>query len=203
VASAKVNTVAMPSFGEHRYDLTGHSSLGPVPNQLRLGVAAADGGQQRWTLDASNPDGTGLVEELTVGHQADGVYLSAYHLTASGGLVGVDLKFSPAKPVLLLPDPPAAGRTWSFDLNSDDGCVTTHTVGTAPKAAAGTRHLRLVTTAKPTGKSGCVPIEATRTQDLWLPDGSSLPSRIDLDLSGKLGGTAPASASYSATLRQG
>jgi hypothetical protein len=192
----------MPAVGSYNYDLAGHSNLGTFPKRMRLTISAARGGAQLWTLDASNPDGSGVFEELTVSHRADGVYLSSYHLRAAGDLVGVDLKFSSPDPVPLLPDRTPTGRTWSFDLNSDDGCVNTHTVGTAAKAAAGSRHLHLVTTAAPSGKAGCTRIEATRTQDLWVPDGSLLPSRIDVELDGKLAGGAPAEASYSARLRK-
>lgn len=200
---AEAGGPAMPALGSYHYDLVGHSNLGTFPKLMRLTISAARGGAQLWTLDASNPDGSGVFEELTVAHRTDGVYLSSYHLRAAGDFAGVDLKFSSPNPVPLLPDRTPAGRTWSFDLNSNDGCVNTHTVGTAPSASAGTRHLHLVTTATPSGKSGCMTIKATRTQDLWVPDGNLLPNRIDVDLAGELSGGASAEASYSAKLRKG
>jgi hypothetical protein len=193
---------ALPGVGVYSYDLAGRSSLGPMPARLRLSVTDSGAGRRRWTLDATNSGGSGMVEDLTVSRNPDGVYLSAYRLQISGGLVGVDLRFTPRASVLLVPDRVPAGGKWSFDLTSDDGCVHTHTVAGFPKGPSGTRQLRLATTATPIEHADCVALRATRVQDLRLPDGSLLPDRIDSDLSGELGGAAPASASYVATLRR-
>lgn len=200
-AVAGTNAPELPAVGDHFYDLKGHSTLGPLPAKLRLGVAAAGEGTQRWSLDTSNPDGSGLVEELTVNRRADGIHLSRYHLHVSNGFAGVDLNLKPTGATLLMPDHVAPGRTWSFDLLSDDGCVAAHTVGSSPSRATATRHLRLATKARSTDKPGCAQFEATRTQDLWVPADSSLPTRIDCDVTGRADG-ASAGISYSATPRR-
>jgi hypothetical protein len=187
----------LPALGEHTYDLAGISSFGPVPTQLELTVADAGGGAQKWTLDATNRDGTGLIEELTLARRADGLYLSAYHLQAAGSVAAVDLTFNPTPAVLLVPD---TQRSWSFDMTSADGCVKTHTAATA--SGTGARQVHLATQAGSTGKAGCESMDAKRTQDIRFPGTSYLPNRIDTELSGHMGGGA-ASARYRATLRPG
>jgi hypothetical protein len=47
--------------------------------------------------------------------------------------------------------------------------------------------VKLVTTATATGKANCPPIQATRTQELWLPAAGGRPSRIDTDVTGSFG----------------
>ena len=202
-AQATVHAPGLPAVGDHFYDLKGHSTLGPLPAKLRLGVVDAGGGRQAWSLDTSSPDGSGVVEELTVNRHADGVYLSRYHLHISNGVLGLDLNFIPSGgAALFMPDHVSAGRTWSFDLNSDDGCVLTHTVGSSPTGAPGARHVRLATTAKSSDKAGCTQLKATRTQDLWVPVDSSLPTRIDGNLSGTVNGVGSAGVTYKANLRK-
>jgi hypothetical protein len=189
----------LPAPGEHKYDLTGSSNLGPVPREMRLTVGDAGGAAQKWTLDATNSDGSGVIEQLTLARHADGLYLSAYHLQASSSLLGVDLTFIPSTAVLLLPD---GARSWTFDMISTDGCVKTHTTAVAAAAgAAGARQLHMVAGASPTGKADCAPIDAKRTQDFSFPGNTYLPTRMDTDLSGHMAG-APASARYRATLRK-
>jgi hypothetical protein len=200
-AAATTHAPELPAVGDHFYDLTGHSTLGSLPARLRLGVAAAGSGNQRWSLDASNPDGSGLVEELTVNRRSDGIHLSRYHLHVSNGFAAVDVNLTPSGSPLFIPDRVSADRTWSFDLLSDDGCVLAHTIGSSPSRATGARHLRLATTARSTGKTGCMQLEAKRTQDLWVPTDSSLPTRIDCDLTGSAEG-ATAAVSYRATSRR-
>jgi hypothetical protein len=203
VATAPLSAVAAPNPpepGEHHYDLKGYSTLATLPPQLLLSVADAGGGAQRWTLDATNPDSTGLLEELTVARHADGYYLSSYHLQASGSTGGIDLTFVPTAPVLLVPGSPHA--SWTFDMRSTDGCATSRTEGSTPKDPKSSGlHLHLVTTAEGTGKADCLPFKGKRIQDVRFPAANMLPMRIDNDLSGKLGG-APAKVQYTATLRK-
>jgi hypothetical protein len=188
---------ALPPLGEHTYDLSGISSFGPVPTQLELTVADAGGEAQKWTLDATNRDGSGLIEQLTLTRRADGLYLSGYHLQAAGSVAAVDLMFNPTPAVLLVPD---GQRSWTFDMTSADGCVKTHTAANA--SGTGSRQVHLATQAAGTGKSGCEAMDAKRTQDIRFPGTSYLPNRIDTDLSGHMGG-GTAAARLRATLRPG
>ncbi|HEX3827665.1 MAG TPA: hypothetical protein VHV82_10375 [Sporichthyaceae bacterium] len=190
-----------PEPGEHHYDMKGYSTLGALPPQLLLTVGEVGGGAQQWRLDASNPDSTGVVEELTVSRHADGYYLSAYHLQAAGSAGGIDLTFVPAVPALLVPAGPRG--SWNFDMRSTDGCAISHTEGSTPKDPKSPGlHLHLVTTANGTGKADCLPFQGKRVQDVRFPVASMLPMRIDNDLSGKVGG-APAKLQYTAMLRKG
>jgi hypothetical protein len=194
--SAATSGLALPPLGDTTYRLSGQSSIGTLPESLRLGVADAGDGAQTWTLDATNPDGSGLIELLTVRQGPDGIYLSDYELKANGGLWHVDLHLAPAQPAPLVPTWPHGG--WEFDMPSANGCENAHTVGTVlPADNDGGRHVRLVTTATPTGKADCPPISATRTQELWLPGAGGPPGRTDLDLSGSFGGVS-AGMQYSA-----
>ncbi len=203
VAVAPVSAVAAPNPpepGEHRYDMKGFSTLGALPSQLLLTVADTGGGAQQWRLDTSNPDSTGLLEELTVSRHNDGYYLSAYHLQAASSTASVDLMFVPTAPVLLVPDGPHGW--WTFDMRSTDGCATSHTEGSAPKDPKWSGlHLHLVTNANSTGKADCVPFQGKRVEDVRFPVANMLPTRIDNDLSGKLGG-APSTTRYTATLQK-
>jgi hypothetical protein len=182
--------------GDTSYRMTGQSSFGTLPESLRLGVADAGGGSQTWTLDATNPDGSGMTEVLTVSPGPDGLYLAAYELKAAGGLWHIDLHLAPAQPVPLVPNWPHG--SWEFDMPSPNGCENAHTVGTVlPADDDGARHVKLVTTATPTGRADCPPISATRTQELWLPGAGGTPGRIDTALSGSFGSVS-AGENYSA-----
>lgn len=188
--------LALPPLGDTSYRLSGQSSFGTLPPSLRFSVADAGSGAQTWTLDATNPDGSGLIEVLTVAPGPDGIYLSDYELKVNGGLWHVDLHLAPAQPAPLVPTWPHGG--WEFDMPSANGCENAHTVGTVlPADGDGGRHVKLVTTATPTGKADCPPISATRTQELWLPGSGGTPGRIDTDLSGSFGGVS-AGMQYSA-----
>jgi hypothetical protein len=186
----------LPQPGDTSYRMTGQSGFGTLPQNLRLGVADAGDGSQTWTLDATNPDGSGMTEVLTVGPGPDGLYLSAYELKANGGVWHADLHLAPAQPVPLVPNWPHG--SWEFDMPSPNGCENAHTVGTVlPADNDGARHVKLVTTATPTGKADCPPISANRTQELWLPGNSGTPGRIDTNLSGSFGSVSTG-VSYSA-----
>jgi hypothetical protein len=186
----------LPPTGDTSYRMTGQSSFGTLPPSLRLGVAAAGAGSQTWTLDATNPDGSGMTEVLTVAPGPDGLYLSAYELKANGGLWHIDLHLAPAQPVPLVPNWPHG--SWEFDMPSPNGCENAHTVGTVlPADNDGARHVKLVTTATPTGKADCPPVSANRTQELWLPGAGGTPGRIDTNVSGSFG-TVSAGVRYSA-----
>lgn len=198
--------LALPSLGAYAYALTGKSTLGPPPPTLSLTVAAAAGtGEQMWTLDARREDGAGIIEELTLARQTDGVYLSAYRFDVSTGVAGAILEFAPPSPVLLEPDMAAPGRTWRFEMQSTDGCAASRTDGaviSAGKPGAGkaaVRHVRLTTTLRSTGPATCPPLAATRVQDIYHPLGALLPTRLDSELAGSLAGV-PAKATTQATL---
>ncbi|HZE67901.1 MAG TPA: hypothetical protein VE081_14790 [Sporichthyaceae bacterium] len=192
---AATNGIALPPLGNISYPISGQSSIGTLPDTLRLGITDAGGGAQTWRLDTTNPDGTGLMEELTVGEGPDGLYLSGYRLAASGGLWHLDLQLAPAAPVPLVPSWPHG--SWEFDMPSSNGCQNAHTVGTVlPADFDGARHVRLVTTTQATGKAGCAPIQVSRTQELWLPADGGTPGRIDTDLSGSTAGGVGARVQY-------
>ncbi len=204
---APTGGLTLPLVGDYTYALTGTSSLGKPPSTMKMQVATAGGAdEQIWTLDARRPDGAGIIEELTLARQADGVYLSAYRMDASTGLAAVVLEFAPPTPVLLEPDIAKAGQTWEFDLESKDGCTAAHTaavlVSEGKPGADGTnslRHVRLTTTLKTIGPPTCAAISAKRVQDTYHPAGVALPTRIDNDLSGSLG-AVPVKSDTQATL---
>jgi hypothetical protein len=198
--------LALPQLGAYSYALTGTSSLGKPPATMQASIASAGGAdEQIWTLDARRDDGAGIIEELTLGRQDAGIYMSAYRLDASTGIAAVVLEFAPASPVLLEPDAVKAGQPWSFDLESKDGCVSAHTDGVLvaePKPGAGTaamRHVRLTTTLKTIGPPTCPAVTAKRVQDLYHASGVALPARMDSDLSGTLG-AVPVKANTQAIL---
>ncbi|HUR74195.1 MAG TPA: hypothetical protein VMZ00_07955 [Sporichthya sp.] len=187
--------LALPQVGTYSYAMTGTSSLGKPPATMKAEVATAGGGdEQLWTLDARRDDGSGMIEEITLGRQDDGVYLSAYRLDASTGIAAIVLEFAPAAPVLLEPDIGKPGQTWAFDMESKDGCASVHTEGVLVSeakpggaAAAALRHIRLTQNLKTVGPPTCPSVTAKRVQDFYHAAGVALPNRIDSDLSGTLG----------------
>lgn len=199
--------LALPKLGQYTYALTGSSSLGKPPATMRLTVTGGDGGdEQIWTLDARRADGAGIIEEMTLSRQADGVYMSAYRLDASTGIAAVVLEFAPPTPVLLEPDGAKAGQTWKFDLESKDGCTLAHTDAVLVSDAkpdsegpASLRHVRLTTTMRTVGPPTCAAVNAKRVQDTYHATGAALPTRIDSDLSGSLG-AVPVKTDTQATL---
>jgi hypothetical protein len=190
------SAIALPPLGDATYRLTGQSTVGTLPAQLRLGVADAGAGAQTWTFDASNPDGSGLIEVLTVQPGPDGIYLTGYELKY-GGLWHVDLHLAPSGPAPLVPNWPHGG--WEFDMPSANGCANAHTVGSVqPPDDDGARHVNLATTVTPTGKQGCPPFTATRAQQLWLPAAGGRLNRVDTALDASFG-TLRGNVSYTAT----
>jgi hypothetical protein len=198
--------LALPPLGNYTYALTGTSSLGKPPATMKATVAPGGGAdEQIWTLDARRDDGAGEIEELTLSRQDDGIYLSNYRLDASTGIAAVVLEFAPSAPGLLEPDTAKAGQTWSFDMESKDGCASAHTEGVlvsdakAGSGASALRHVRLTTTVKTIGPPTCAAVTAKRVQDTYHVAGAALPNRIDQDLSGTLG-AVPVKNNTSATL---
>lgn len=201
---AGLRAAALPPTGTYAYALTGTSSLGPPPETSTITVADAGGGTQLWTLDSRRADGAGMVEELTLSHATGltgaGVYISAYRLDASSGFAGVILEFSPTSPVMLTPTAARAGTRWTFDLGtSADGCATAKGFGEVLDDATATsvRRFRQTTTVHTVGPALCVPIEGERTQEIRHPAHSLLPTQIDSDLRGTVGG-APFTATTTA-----
>lgn len=201
------NALVLPKLGIYTYALTGSSSLGKPPATMKLQVDRADGGdEQIWTQDARRSDGAGIIEELTLSRQADGIYMSAYRIDASTGIAAVVLEFAPPSPVLLEPDGAKPGQTWKFDLESEDGCTAAHTdavlVSDAKPGGEGAtslRHVRLTTTLRTIGPPTCAAVNAKRVQDTYHAVGAALPTRIDSDLSGTLG-AVPVSSDTQAIL---
>jgi hypothetical protein len=188
--------IALPRPGDASYQLSGQSSIGTLPSTLHLAVADAGNGAQTWTFDTSNPDGTGLIEVLTVQPGPDGIYLANYELKANGGLWHVDLHLAPSGPAPLVPTWPHGG--WEFDMPSDNGCANAHTVGSVqPPDDDGARHVNLATTVTPTGREGCPPFTATRAQQLWLPTAGGQLNRVDTQLDASFG-TLSGNVSYTA-----
>jgi len=174
---------------------------------MKAEVATGGGAdEQVWTLDARRDDGSGMIEEITLGRQEDGVYLSAYRLDASTGIAAIVLEFAPVTPVLLEPDTGKPGQTWSFDMESKDGCASVHTEGVlvseakaGGNGAAALRHVRLTQNVKTIGPATCPAVTAKRVQDFYHAAGAALPNRIDSDLNGTLG-AVPVKANTQATL---
>jgi hypothetical protein len=201
------NRLALPALGDYTYALNGTSSLGKPPSTMKAGVAAGSGAdEQIWTLDARRDDGSGMIEEITLGRQDDGVYLSAYRLDASTGIAAIVLEFAPTAPVLLEPDTAKPGQTWSFDMESKDGCASVHTEGVLVSeakpggtAAATLRHVRLTQNVKTVGPPTCPSVTAKRVQDFYHVARAAFPNRIDSDLNGTLG-AVPVKANTQATL---
>jgi hypothetical protein len=199
--------LTLPPLGNYTYALNGTSSLGKPPSTMKAEVATGSGAEEQvWTLDARRDDGSGMIEELTLGRQDDGVYLSAYRLDASTGIAAIVLEFAPAAPVLLEPDTGKPGQSWSFDMESKDSCTSVHTEGVLVSDAkpggtgnAALRHIRLTQNVKTIGPATCPAVTAKRVQDFYHTAGSALPNRIDSDLNGTLG-AVPVKANTQATL---
>ena len=199
--------LALPKLGDYHYALTGSSSLGKPPATMKLRVASAEGGEEQiWTQDARRPDGAGIIDEITLSRQIDGIYMSAYRLDASTGIAAVVLEFAPPSPVLLEPDAAKPGQTWKFDLESTDRCTAAHTdavlVSDAKPGGDGTtslRHVRLTTTLRTVGPPTCPAVNAKRVQDIYHAAGAALPTRIDSNLTGSLG-AVPVRSDTQATL---
>jgi hypothetical protein len=194
-SGAASSGISLPPLGDATYRLTGQSTVGTLPPRLRFGVADAGSGAQTWTFDASNPDGSGLIEVLTVQPGPDGIYLTGYELKY-GGLGHVDLHLTPSGPAPLVPNWPHGG--WEFDMPSANGCANAHTVGSVqPPDNDGARHVNLATTVTPTGKQGCPQFTATRAQQLWLPTAGGRLNRVDTQLDASFG-TLGGNVSYTA-----
>jgi hypothetical protein len=199
--------LALPQLGNYTYALNGTSSLGKPPATMKAEIATGSGSdEQIWTLDARRDDGAGMIEEITLGRQDNGVYLSAYRLDASTGIAAIVLEFAPTAPVLLEPDTAKPGQSWSFDMESTDGCASVHSEGVlvseakpGATAAAALRHIRLTQNVKTIGPPTCPAVTAKRVQDIYHAAGAALPTRIDSDLNGTLG-AVPVKANTQATL---
>lgn len=189
---ARPGQLALPALDTYSYALTGTSTLGTPPKTLKLNVSATPTTPvaQLWSLDARRGDGGGIVDDLTLTRQDDGVYLSAYRLDASTGLAEVALDFAAPTPVLFTPDDGPAGRAWSFDLKSTDGCATAHGAGSVvtPGSATAPRHFKLTLTLRSVGPATCVALTGKRVFDFFHPVGALLPSRLDAVLAGRLAG---------------
>lgn len=184
--------IALPALDTYSYALSGTSTLGPPPKTMKLNVSATATTPvaQLWSVDARRGDGGGIVEDLTLTRQDDGIYLSGYRLDASTGIAEVALDFAAPTPVLFTPDGGPAGRAWSFDLKSTDGCATAHGEGVvvAPGSATAPRHFKLTLALRSVGPATCVALTGKRVFDFIHPVGALLPSRLDAVLDGRLAG---------------
>ncbi len=106
--------------GSYTYDTSGTVTLGAGAPQQRSGSATL-------TVDPPEGDRQSAVLEGEQGRtetdsvlRADGRYLARLLLTTPA----FSKEFAPAAPVLLLPTPADAGRTWSFTVKSTDGKTT-------------------------------------------------------------------------------
>lgn len=200
---APASTLAMPAPGPRVYDMAGTTSLGAPPTTMSLAVADVPDrpAAQTWTFEARTAAGTGVIEGLTLERGAGGVRLAGYHLELTRG-ISVTFDFTSAKPVLLFPDRPRAGRPWEWTLVSDDGCATVRTTGVlvAP-SDAGAGHLRVTSDLVSTGRPACVAVDLHRVQEVWHAPGGALPTRLDSDLDGTIAGV-PIEARTTATLRR-
>lgn len=129
-----------------------------------------------------------------VEYRDDGVYLVSFTEMASGKT----LAFVPAQPVLLLPLPARAGRTWSFELSSTDGCTVWNfegrvdaidvTVTIGAKDTSTTR-VHQGSTFRDSGKQGCTLVAWTTERSLWMHPDYYFFLRQELEFQGQVGAT--------------
>lgn len=103
--------------GQYAYRSSGTVTVGATPQSAdgtqTLTVSALKDGVQHSTLHS---DDSGDTEEDVVVRDT-GSYAASLKLTSPA----FTKEFRPATPVLLVPDPAAVGRTWSWALTSTDG----------------------------------------------------------------------------------
>lgn len=106
--------------GDYTLDIKGssRSSLGeaPIDGEATLTVDPANGEDQHSSLQAGQ---NGSVEQ-TVRFTTSAIQLVQLKISSPG----FTKEFRPVKPVLLLPQPPTIGRTWSWVIVSTDGATT-------------------------------------------------------------------------------
>ena len=102
----------MAAPGKYTYDAAGTSPFGP-PGQATLTIDPPNGADQRGVLTSNQ----GSTEQI-LRYQPDGAYL-VYLKTSQPAE-----EFRPAPPVLAAPQPPAIGKTWSWEIKSVDGDTT-------------------------------------------------------------------------------
>jgi hypothetical protein len=169
-------------------------------------LTVADGsapGAELWTMDARRPDGSGVVEEITLARGPAGIYLRTYRLDASTGSAGLILDFAPSAPVLFEPDHAETGRSSEFDMTSTDGCTRAHT--TVTMVAAGDRntprHLSMDSTLRTIGPVSCIAVSGERVEDLYHSGSDVLPTQIDSELHGTLAGIPVQATSHAVATR--
>jgi outer membrane murein-binding lipoprotein Lpp len=149
-----------------RYTLDATTSTGagaePEKGEATLTVDPPTGDDQHSVLDLGEYGST----EQTVRFSASAVELVQLKVTS-----GFTKEFRPVRPVLLLPQPPTVGRTWSWRMVSTDGATTASVEAKVTKtetiAVGGERVSCVVvhSTLRLTGD-----ITATSVMDTWYAD---------------------------------
>lgn len=178
--------------GRHSYSVRGVLS-GPAATD---GASVARTREHEWSAPVGERQrifAADLPSDVTeVEYRDDGVYLASLTETASGKA----LSFVPAQPVLLLPLPARAGRTWSFELSSTDGCTVWNfdgridaidvTVTIGAKDTATTR-VHQGSTFRDSGKQGCTRVAWTTERTLWLHPDYYFFLRQEFEFQGEVG----------------
>jgi hypothetical protein len=199
----------VPEPGRYLYDVTGSSSLGPVPATASLTVEGLGAHDQRWTTDHRDGQGRGSVEVLTLSAQDDGLHLLGYRVDHTTSLGSLTLDFLPGGDPVFLPHNLSPGQGWSFDLRSRDGCTTAHTTATAKRMAEDTTVegapvkadvVALSTVVTSSGAAGCASLDLRLERTSWFSRESRLPYRDERRLDGRYAGF-PVRSETTAVLR--
>lgn len=183
VESGPVTTTTVPSAklppvpaGRHRYSVQGVASSTvagsgtPVALSREYEWAPPSGDRQRF-FAVDRPS-----EVTEIEYRDDGVYLVSFAENMGGTLI----TFAPSTPVLYLPLPATAGRTWSFEFTTANGCYVWLFDGridglnvpvTIGAITSQTTQMYHGSTWRDSGKEGCTRLNRTAERTFWLlPD---------------------------------
>lgn len=193
--------LGLPGAGKYAYVVSGTAGGGALPAESSLTVEDVPDYdyRQRWTIERPESGGQNSTEVLEIVGNFDGLRLVSRTISQASPAGPVVVEFAaPANPILFVPHYKKPGE-WEFDLDSKDGCFTNNTkvfvrepnapiaVGSANYTAY---HVELVSTLKGLGKAGCVALEVTSTEKLWLDRESFVPVKGQTIREGKLDGAS-------------
>ncbi len=154
--------------GDYTYSSSGTVTIGTTPQDAKgtqtLTVSPLKNGIQHSTIHS---DSTGDTEEDVVVRDT-GSYAASLKLTSPA----FTKEFRPAVPVLLMPDPAAVGKTWSWSVTSTDGAThasATNKLLRKETLAIGGKQVATVVLQTHLVLSGDVTYDAQLTT-WWAPD---------------------------------
>jgi hypothetical protein len=206
-ASTKVKP---PAPGVYTYDNTGTSSAGSIPPTTKVTISPAEGARQKSVGEEKDASGNGSTTTTVLEYRDDGLYLVSLRVDTKQGPVSQTFDFAPAAPVLFAPLPATAGRTWTVDLQSSDGCYAAHAdakvdaTGVTVNAAGGSQVTDQVSTKThitTIKQSGCAAFDLNQTQTIWFSPQSRLTVKQHTVTDGTAYGTIKVTSDETSVLR--